>query len=83
MSTPKATFLGIRHHGPGSAWACIEALEELKPEKILLEAPIDLESMLPFMQTDLRPPVALLAYAKSDPSIVSYLPFCEFSRLYI
>lgn len=43
------TFLGIRHHGPGSCRHVVAYLNELKPDLILLEAPSDVAPMLDFV----------------------------------
>ena len=39
-------FLGIRHHGPGSAKNVKAYLEELEPDIILLEGPPEAEPLL-------------------------------------
>lgn len=56
-------FLGIRHHGPGSAKNVRAYLEELEPDVILLEGPPEAEPLLPgVLHEQMKPPVALLAY---------------------
>lgn len=55
-------FLGIRHHGPGSAKNVRAYLEELEPDVILLEGPPEAEPLLPgVLHEQMKPPVALLA----------------------
>lgn len=39
-------LLGIRHHGPGSAWAVLRALEADPPDCLLIEIPADAERSL-------------------------------------
>ena len=38
---PRLHLLGIRHHGPGSARSVRRALDELRPDVVLVEAPAD------------------------------------------
>jgi len=74
------TLLGIRHHGPGSARAVAAALEELKPDAILIEGPPEADTLIPLAaHPAMRPPVALLVYADADPSRAGFWPFAEFS----
>jgi uncharacterized protein DUF5682 len=74
------TLLGIRHHGPGSARAVAAALEELKPDAILIEGPPEADALIPLAaHPAMRPPVALLVYADADPSRAGFWPFAEFS----
>ena len=74
------TLLGIRHHGPGSARAVGAALEELKPDIVLIEGPPEADALIPLTaHPAMRPPVALLAYADADPSRAAFWPFAEFS----
>ena len=37
--------LGVRHHGPGSARAVAEALDELRPDLVLVEGPPELDAL--------------------------------------
>ena len=74
------TIFGIRHHGPGSAHSLVRALEELRPDAILVEGPPDTQDMLLWMANpDLKPPVALLLYVPDQPRKAVYYPFAEFS----
>jgi hypothetical protein len=80
MSAGEVTVFGIRHHGPGSARSLLRALDELRPDAILLEGPPDAEPVLPLAASpEMRPPVALLLYARDDPRRAVYYPFAEFS----
>src|SRR3954454_3557889 len=71
---------GIRHHGPGSARSVRRALEELKPDCVLVEGPPDGEAVLPLLaHKDMKPPVAMLIYVPDDPRRAVYYPFAIFS----
>jgi hypothetical protein len=76
---PRLRVLGIRHHGPGSAWALEAALDAIDPEEVLIEGPPEGDAVLGFVNADLRPPVALLVYAADAPSRSAFYPFAEFS----
>lgn len=71
-------FLGIRHHGPGSAKNVRAYLEELEPDVILLEGPPEAEPLLPgVLHEQMKPPVALLAYQPGRASKGRVLSFCR------
>ncbi|TDB83987.1 hypothetical protein E1264_26345 [Actinomadura sp. KC216] len=82
---------GIRHHGPGSARALRGALEEFKPDAVLIEGPPEADPIVELAgDPGMVPPVALLAYspaASSGPGPGSgdgdrkaaFWPFAEFS----
>ncbi|MCK9899341.1 DUF5682 family protein [Frankia sp. Cpl3] len=72
------TYLGVRHHGPGSARAVRAALAELDPDLILVEGPPDGDGALTHLGT-LTPPVALTAYAVDEPRDAGFWPFADFS----
>ncbi|WP_293306452.1 DUF5682 family protein [Pedobacter sp. UBA5917] len=73
-------LLGIRHHGPGSARHVLEALENLKPDIILVEGPPEGEAILKWVaDQEMKPPVALLAYVPDNPKQSVFYPFAEFS----
>ncbi|MDX2245943.1 MAG: DUF5682 family protein [Bacteroidia bacterium] len=72
--------LGIRHHGPGSAFHVMKALESLKPDIILVEGPPEGESILSWVShKDMQPPVALLAYVPDNPQKAVFYPFATYS----
>ncbi len=74
------SIFGIRHHGPGSAKSLNFALEELKPDIILIEGPPDADGLIKYIANEeLKPPVALLAYNPKELMQASYFPFAEFS----
>ncbi len=73
-------LLGIRHHGPGSARSVLQALDDLEPDIVLIEAPADVETALSWIGTPgLEPPVALLGYVAADPGQAIFAPFASFS----
>ncbi len=77
---PTPRIFGIRHHGPGSARSLRTALEQLRPDAILVEGPPDAAEVLPLLaHPDMRPPVALLIYAPDAPRRAVYYPFALFS----
>lgn len=76
-------ILGVRHHGPGSARGVLNALEQLKPDIVLVEGPPDANPILPLLMDEtMQPPVALLVYAEQNPSRAAYFPFALFSPEY-
>ncbi|MFC8380713.1 DUF5682 family protein [Nocardia sp. NPDC057272] len=71
---------GIRHHGPGSARSLRHALEEFRPDAILIEGPADADPLVGFVAADtMAPPVALLAYVPDSPAHAAFWPFAVFS----
>ncbi|MBV1851836.1 hypothetical protein KUA19_16975 [Catellatospora sp. NEAU-YM18] len=75
---------GIRHHGPGSARALVRALDELRPDLILVEGPPEADGLVALAAHEgLQPPVALLAYPTgtgTNPGEgASFWPFAVFS----
>ncbi|MEU7116595.1 DUF5682 family protein [Streptomyces sp. NPDC046182] len=73
-------YLGVRHHGPGSARAVRGALEARRPAVVLIEGPPEADALLPLAADDgMRPPVALLAHAVDDPGRAAFWPFADFS----
>ena len=71
---------GIRHHGPGSARAVLQALAEFEPDTVLIEGPSDADPVLALAAADaMEPPVALLAYARDEPARAAFWPFAAFS----
>jgi hypothetical protein len=71
---------GIRHHGPGSARSLLRALEDMRPDAVLVEGPPDAADVLSLMsRPEMVPPVALLVYPPDTPQEAVYYPFAEFS----
>jgi hypothetical protein len=81
--TADVHIFGIRHHGPGSARRLLNALEELRPETVLIEGPADASDQLPLLaDPEMQPPVALLVYVAEEPSRASFWPYATFSPEY-
>src|SRR4051794_30157876 len=74
-------IFGIRHHGPGSARSLRRALDELKPNCVLLEGPPDAghDVLALAAKATMQPPVAILVHASDEPSRAVYYPFAGFS----
>ncbi|GAA1895572.1 DUF5682 family protein [Asanoa iriomotensis] len=73
-------YYGIRHHGPGSARAVLRALEEQRPDILLVEGPPEADELIEWVADDrLQPPVALLGYAADNPRRAAFWPFAVFS----
>ncbi|MCZ7648091.1 MAG: DUF5682 family protein [Planctomycetota bacterium] len=80
MGAAAPHIFGIRHHGPGSARSLRRALEELKPDCLLVEGPSDAEEVLELiLHEQMKPPVALLGYVPDAPRQAAYYPFALFS----
>ncbi|HKX66255.1 MAG TPA: DUF5682 family protein [Intrasporangium sp.] len=79
-ATASVEVLGVRHHGPGSARTVLGALEELGPDRIIIEGPPELDALVPLAgDAGLVPPVAALVYAVDTPRLSSFYPFAVFS----
>lgn len=80
---PDLHIFGIRHHGPGSAHALLEALTALQPDIVLAEGPTDANHLLHWLtHADMEPPVALLVYDPDNPNKAGIFPFAHFSPEY-
>lgn len=80
---PDLHIFGIRHHGPGSARALVEALDTTRPDIVLVEGPPDANGVLHWLaHEDMEPPVSLIVYRPDAPSRALYFPFAVFSPEY-
>lgn len=71
---------GIRHHSPGSARSLRAALDDFRPDIVLVEGPPDADHLLHFAgNSAMQPPVALLIYRPDAPLRAAFYPFAEFS----
>ncbi|HEV2759678.1 MAG TPA: DUF5682 family protein, partial [Acidimicrobiales bacterium] len=71
---------GIRHHGPGSARSLDVALEEWRPDVVLIEGPPEADDLIPLAASEeMRPPVALLVHVVDKPRRAFFWPFAAFS----
>jgi hypothetical protein len=72
--------LGIRHHGPGSARNVKAFLERTRPDIILVEGPPEGDELLRWSaHSELKPPIAILAYRPDEPQRAVFYPFATFS----
>jgi hypothetical protein len=82
-SDERVRIFGIRHHGPGSARALRRALEDFKPDVVLIEGPPEADAIAPLAaDPDMVPPVALLAYSPAggeEGRRAAFWPFAGFS----
>ncbi|MET8681612.1 DUF5682 family protein [Streptomyces sp. NPDC004647] len=73
-------LLGVRHHGPGSARAVRDALEQRRPRAVLIEGPPEADALVSLAADEgMRPPVALLAHVADAPGRAAFWPLAEFS----
>lgn len=71
---------GIRHHGPGSARSLRLALEEFRPDTLLIEGPADADPLVVHIAAaSMAPPVALLGYVSDEPARAAFWPYAVFS----
>jgi hypothetical protein len=76
----RAHLFGIRHHGPGSAASLIAALDALDPAIVLIEGPAECEAIaIHAGAPGMRPPVAMLLYARDAPELASFFPLAVYS----
>ncbi len=81
---PEIQYLGIRHHGPGSARRMLRFLENWKPDCILIEAPAESTHLFSSVNNpNLVPPVAMLLYEPLHLKNSLILPFAHFSPEWI
>jgi len=72
--------LGIRHHGPGSAKSMLKAIHTLQPDAIVIEAPLEMDSVWKYANHEgIKPPVAVLVYNPQELQQASYYPFVDYS----
>ncbi len=75
-----AVLYGIRHHGPGSARSVRAALDEQRPDVVLIEGPPEADGLVVLAADEaMRPPVALLGYVPGEPQKAAFWPFAVFS----
>src|SRR4051812_29819781 len=80
VMSPDLHILGVRHHGPGSARSVLRALEQLKPDCVLIEGPPDGDELIAHVtKKNMRPPVAMLVHDANEPARAVYYPFAAFS----
>ena len=73
-------YFGIRHHGPGSARSLERALDEWRPDVVLVEGPPEADDLVALAASeDMQPPVALLVHVVDKPRRAFFWPFAVFS----
>lgn len=77
----------IRHHSPACAWFLRRLLAEVRPAKVLIEAPADFAPQIPLLlDAETKPPVALVALVQPTedrPRVAGYYPFCDHSPEFV
>ena len=78
MSGP--TFFGVRYLSPAAAFHLREALDEAKPELVLVEGPSDLNGQMKWLcHRSTQFPAAILAYTQTPPVRTILWPFAIYS----
>lgn len=78
MSGP--ILFGVRHLSPAAAFRLRKALDEAKPELVLVEGPSDLNDQMEWLcHPDTQFPAAILAYTKEPPVRTVLWPFAVYS----
>jgi hypothetical protein len=76
----RVRYFGIRHHGPGSARSLEAALDEWRPDVVLVEGPPEADALITLAGSEeMRPPVALLVHVVDKPRRAFFWPFAVFS----
>lgn len=74
------SVFGVRHHGPGSARAVAAALDEVRPDLVLIEGAPELTAVAHLAASPaMVPPVAGLVYAPNQPRNATFYPMAAFS----
>src|SRR5204862_4478302 len=76
----------VRHHSPACAWAVRAMIRELKPRRVLIEAPADFTQHVELLtHAETRPPVAIAALVekKGEHRVAAYYPFCVHAPEYM
>jgi len=76
----RVEVLGVRHHGPGSARSVAQALDEVRPDLVVVEGVPELDDVVALAgDPEMVPPVAGLVYAVNEPRRALFYPMAEFS----
>lgn len=74
---------GVRHLSPAGAFHLRRLLDDVRPQLVLVEAPVDLEPLLPdIVRPGTRPPIAMLAYTREPPVRSLLYPLMVYSPEY-
>lgn len=73
-------FFGVRHLSPAAAFHLRKALDEARPELVLVEGPSDLNDQMKWIcHPDTQFPAAILAYTKTPPVRTILYPLAIYS----
>lgn len=74
------TYFGVRHLSPAAAYHLRKALDEAKPELVLVEGPSDLNDQMKWLcHPETKFPAAILAYTKAPPVRTILYPLAIYS----
>ena len=76
----------VRHHSPACAWAVRALIRDVKPKRVLIEAPIDFAPHIDLLtHPETRPPVAIAALIENEGEhrVAAYYPFCVHAPEYV
>lgn len=83
----RVEFFPIRHHSPACAIALRRAFDEIRPARVLVEAPVDFAPLVAQLTApEVRPPVAIVslpAGAEGDDGSIATYPFCAHSPEFV
>ena len=76
----RAALFGVRHLSPAAAHHLRRALDEAKPELVLVEGPSDLNDQMQWLcHPETRFPAAILAYTREPPVRTILYPLARYS----
>ena len=76
-------LFGIRHLSPGGAWHLRTFLDQTDPELVLIEGPSDFTDLIgELTDTQVKPPIAVMAYTTELPVRTLLYPFAVYSPEY-
>lgn len=79
----QANIFGIRHLSPAGAFYVRKYLDRIQPKMILIEGPSDFSGIIPELtNSQVKPPVAIMAYTKEAPVRTILYPFAVYSPEY-
>jgi hypothetical protein len=77
---PRVHLFGVRHHSPQAARLVLELIDEVAPDAVLVEGPVDFQPQIGELALEHRPPVAIYSSVIHDGRrLAAYHPFCEYS----
>ncbi len=79
-TTGQPVYFGVRHLSPAAAFHLRRALDEAKPDLVLVEGPSDLNDEMRWLShPDTRFPAAIMAYTKQPPVRTILYPLAVYS----